>query len=128
MIGCFVVKAGCGCLVGGCGCFVGGLEGRLGDKELALVLSCFVVGNVSDLVVVVMGMGVIGFDDGLVWGLVAEDCGLKVVSVLGIRIVVNLPRLVVDSPRLVVNLPRLVVDLPRLVDAADVGLTDVDVM
>ena len=69
VIGRLVVVDGCGC-----GCFVGGLDE---DKELELVPSRLVVGDVSCLV----GVGVVGFFDELVWGFVVVGigCGCKVV-------------------------------------------------
>ena len=69
VIGRLVVVDGCGC-----GCFVGGLDE---DKELELVPSRLVVGDVSCLV----GIGVVGFFDELVWGFVVVGigCGCKVV-------------------------------------------------
>ena len=80
-------------VVGGCGCFVGGLDE---DKELELVPSRLVVGDVSCLV----GVGVVGFFDELVWGFVVVGigCGCKVVvdpvvglfvGVLGVWVVVE---------------------------------------
>ena len=96
VIGRFVVVDCCGC-----GCFVGGLDE---DKELKLVPPWLVVGDVSCLV----GNGVVGFFDELVWGFVVVGigCGCKVVvdpvvdlfvGVLGVWVVVDLLTLVDEA-------------------------------
>lgn len=69
VVGCFVVEEGRGCLVGRRVDFVGGLDDKLDNKELVVVLSRLVVGDVSDL----EGMWVIGFGEGLVWVFVVGD-------------------------------------------------------